>query len=153
MLWRKTLSKDECITAWVALQIIRRCLDNNQEPVLTPGAVVVFELDHYGIRIPEKIARNTLKKLTSMGVLERSGEKYILTDIATVIIRLSYYALKGADKTEEWELAMALALMIFGKRRLEKIATTLKSVTVCGGRALKELFESTQPQLHQSINA
>jgi len=156
VLWRrKSLLKDECITAWVALKMIEKHINSDQEPILTSSDVVGFGLDYYGIRIPEEIAKSTLNKLVGLGILKKNREKYMLTDVALTVIKLAYcYASKNVNepnksKIEELKQNTVLmpALMTFSRHKLEKIATTLKSVSMCGRKALKELFEQVQPQL------
>jgi len=150
MLWRRRkLDEDMCVTAVVALHLYMKRYKNSSSLVLTPSDIARFALEKYGIEIPEDLARETLEKLVEMGIMEKTGNGYTLTDLASQIFTFAYTATKDMKTPRVAELVqrginIALILQSSGYSSRKAIATLkeLKKVSECGMKAIKKLAES-----------
>jgi hypothetical protein len=151
MLWRrKKLDEDMCVTAVVALHLYMKRLESGSSLDIAPGDVVQFALDRYGIEIPEDLARETLERLTEMGIMVRTGNGYTLADVAAQAFALAHTATRGMDPrsakaTEVAERALSIATTLLASYGPSKVIATmrkLKEVSECGMNAIKKLAES-----------
>jgi hypothetical protein len=151
MFWRRRkLDEDMCITAVVALHLYMKRYESNSSTILTPSDIARFALERYGIEIPEDLARETLEKLVEMDIMEKKGNGYTLTDLASQIFASVYTATKDMKTPRVTELVqrgISIALILqssgYSPRKTAATLKKLKKISECGMKTIKKLAKST----------